>query len=124
MSLISMSASKRSMCIKRVKVPLYDVTVIVILDCSVNDANVYLKKHYPQIGPLEGDELGGVNDDDCGAFFIYLGNSRDVNVFFHEIRHLTDRIMEVVGIPQSEDTAEAAAYLQGKLGELIVPLLK
>lgn len=47
----------------------------------------------------------------------------DISLFFHEIHHLPNDILQTIGVKLSEDSEEAAAYLAGWIGKKICEAL-
>lgn len=123
-------------------IPLYAANIRLFVG-SVQSLSEYLTEVYNIEGHVDttmdirkltelADKSSGYvsfienKDDGDTEYFIWFrefpAHTKDyfwLNVFSHELLHLTQKILEYRGIHLSEATTEAYAYLQGRLFEIL-----
>lgn len=107
--------------IKRIKDPVYETTIWCVWDCDNDELVEWVKKKYKQ--EINNICYAGraieLNDGHYSEFIIYFYKAEWVfdfiSVLHHELWHLTQYIMEYVGIEFNEHTTESYAYFSSYL---------
>lgn len=122
---------KRELIIRRIRIPLYNSKVIVVLFKPEHYSNVikYLKRKKVDHTEFTTDCDGifyTLPEKDKANFMIVIELNKDcLEVATHEIWHLNQAILEYHGVEYRKGTNnEAYAYLMGILSKRILPLLK
>lgn len=109
---------------KVIAIPIYDVNVHIVIG---HDPNKELDSLPFDVEDLpRGPALNGMTLWESGADYCVIYNTRyfNIEVFTHEIFHLTHRILERARINLTHDSSEPFAYLSGYLAKAIWPFVK
>uniref|UniRef100_A0A6H1Z8A1 Uncharacterized protein n=1 Tax=viral metagenome TaxID=1070528 RepID=A0A6H1Z8A1_9ZZZZ len=94
--------------------PIYQAEVYYLLGGTAAELREYFIKEHGQT-PKFKDNTGGLEwmaEDKKGMrFYVWLEKFNQNNLV-HEIKHLTNDVLNEIGIPPCEQTEEAYAYLQ------------
>ncbi len=122
---------KRELIIRRIRIPLYNSKVIVVLfkPESYDKVIRYLKKKkvdYTQFDNKCDGILYHLEGKDRANFLVVIKQDKDqLETAIHELWHLNQAILEFHGVEYRQRTNnEAYAYLMGILSKKILPLLE
>lgn len=111
---------------KRIKDPIYGTVIWCVWNCNNEEFGNWIKKRYKHDIPqklFSGYTLE-VGDGYCSEFIIYYQTAEwtfdFIGTLHHELVHLTQYIMEYVGIEFNRETTEAYAYFSSYLLKQIV----
>jgi len=116
----------------KIHIKLFNQGIVVIVDNSVNSA---ILKYKPNTDTLVKVSEGYFDSAvGCSTWFyeneffipcIVLTEESDFNTIIHESSHTTFKIMDGLGMPNTEDNEEIFCYLNGYISqETIIMLLK
>lgn len=116
----------------KIQIKLFNQGIVVIVNDSVNSA---ILKYKPNTDTLEKVKDGFFDSAvGCSTWFcekeffipcIVLTEKSDFNTIVHESSHTTFKIMDGLGMPNTEDNEEIFCYLNGYISqETIIMLLK
>lgn len=119
-----MKEKKKNNKIKELKIPIYGGILEIIVD--KNFINERIKRNHI-FGEFDDNNFFpsamfsySINELRYALFFNKSATYEDI---FHEVFHLTFRIMSNIGVDLDENTNEVFAYLHGWLGEEVINII-
>lgn len=112
----------------RIKVPVYDSEIDLIITNDISKTYRNLCKRVEWLKGQEDDDQGSAyflyHDSDVGNYYMLLTPEVDIFLISHEVLHATFIILEHHDVKFDKDSHEAFTYLHGHLMEVVYNKIK